>query len=1715
MDPALEELVAGGSPDDEVAVLVRLNDAAASPPGIRIVAQFGNVATCRIRRRDIPTVRASEPIASMKAARLYGPSDLDAPSDADSEAEEGEPRMADVRRPADAAWPSGRGVAVAHIDWGIDVGHAAFRRSDGGSRIAAFWDQRGGADPDRPNRYGYGRVFDRADIDQALASGDPYAFLGYHPADFDTGSGTHGTHTTSISTGSLGAAAPAGLAPEADIVFVHLSTYTVEGPTDLGDSVAYCEAIDFILRATGARSSQPGETAASYRGVVINSSLGRHGGPHVGLTLVEQALDAALREGPGRAFVHSAGNYFDRRAHASGTLRPGETHRLRFAVGPRGDGQATSTPTEVELWYPGTDRLAISVTTPDGGTFGPVAGDARVALESAALEGAPTEVGRLYHRLKDPNNGDNEAVLFLDRGAPAGTYELALFGSDIADGRYHVWIERNNAGKREQAEFEPRDSNPATTTGTICNGFRTIAVGAYDQHAWLEEGDVAGTGRPLAVFSSSGPTRDGRQKPDLCAPGVRVLAARSRPRRWHGQDDGAPPPTSTRMSGTSMAAPHVTGTIALMFEAAPRPLAIDETRRLLLASTDPLPLDAPLTARRRVGSGFLNTGAAVEAARSLGEVARTATESVVNPYAFAPDLGTAQEVVSMDPYENLVEGATDPESEDAGYFPEYYPDYYAAATADNADAESNSDRIQQASGRLGARRDYGSSLPFSFVIPLGGGGITPALSVPMGGAGSPFSIAVPLGSSPTPGPATPLPVIAQAPTGSPAPPGDAPLVVAEPKSLWEPTDDEAIRAGGGPKPGFAVRTMSGIAGSESDDAFGARLVSVAESVAVDAGSADPGSGATLAGILSAVGRGAALSPLGGDGGHQPTATELFKAFAFEPAAAGPQRALADHYRATFECLARPGESLHTSGVRPGDLVVKVAPGESWGAFSVINGSEPVGPQSSGPASSGTQGTYLPVIDLGPTGQAGPNVATRRVADLRGAILPDTVLLRIRSGEAIASPGTDAAVSSKAASAPPVLAKGASGPAVRKLQERLNRFSATEERAGRLALEGCPLSVDGRFGDATESAVRDFQMRSYPEDASQWDGVVGPATQSKLDLVPSSGGAADEPSASAPASRSLFGFGGMFGRPAATTPATGSEWAETNDHTADLTDAFFVGMHAVAASIGTNPEFLLAVMNSESGIRASAHNPNGHASGLIQFMPATLVRLGWTLGHEAFRRLSAEEQLPFVERYYRPFVAQGLNSTARLYQATFLPATLNRGSQPETVIVDVNANDNAFAYAPNRGLDRRGDGRILVGDLTAFVERAKNSARWREARDRLAAVVPGPLPPLPVPPQPIVPPGPVPVPPSSSHPVLRRGARGDAVREAQTKLNAVHAAAGARGLPGLADSPLVVDGIFGVHTYNAVVSFQQQVFPTEPHEWDGVIGPRTWAQLDAAAGAALAPVSGSTILRLPADALAEDSVPSEASAFDEQAAAVDWCRMRVTIANAARTELARWTAANGTSIHENDPAMLPVLRQYWRTVPGFDTAADSLTAAQESAADTKAWSAAFICFVMRTAGVQRAHGFEFSERHLSYIVGALRNREQSDRNRPFWLTDQIEIQAESTPEPGDLVCFNRCCHHRGAPARPPCDVNEVMTTHSYSSLRQEFWVTSPNATPFGCSHCALVVGTTTRGGRRFLQTIGGNESNSVRLRENIELNASGGIDNPARHRIFGMIKIVGC
>jgi subtilisin family serine protease len=569
VDPALKEVARRTGAAAVVPVAARLRDPDASVPGLRVRARFGAIVTGRARVRALGAIRRHPAVASLKAARPCGAGDaISAAGDVPAAA-------IPVGVPAVGVpgGVTGRGVVVAAIDFGFDVGHAGLRDRRGRTRFRWLWDQRGA-----------GRVLGHRAIDAALAAPDPYAALGYDPADADDGSGAHGTHVLSIA---------ARIAPGAELIGVHLRGTDTRPDDTLGDSVRLLEALRFVAdRAAG----DP---------LVVNVSLGVHGGPHDGTTLVEQAIDWLVSSRPGVSVVMSAGNYFDAGVHAAGTVAAGAHRDLCWdappaaSYGPAGSA-AVGAPAELEVWYRRADELAVELIDPAGRTVAcaPL-GTSRVATDAAGRT-----VATLHHRRADPNNGDHHVDLFLWPAAPAGRWTTRLHAVAVpAGGGFHAWLERGDAGA--QPRFAPGHARPTATTNAICNGRLAITVGAYDDR------DPACA---LVPFTSSGPTRDRRRKPELTAPGAAIWAARSsRP----GARDAT---AQSCKSGTSMAAPYVAGVVALMFEAAaPARLEAATTRAILFRTARRGP---PATAadELRYGRGRIDPAAAV--AMTLGQKAR-------------------------------------------------------------------------------------------------------------------------------------------------------------------------------------------------------------------------------------------------------------------------------------------------------------------------------------------------------------------------------------------------------------------------------------------------------------------------------------------------------------------------------------------------------------------------------------------------------------------------------------------------------------------------------------------------------------------------------------------------------------------------------------------------------------------------------------------------------------------------------------------------------------------------------------------------------------------------------------------------------------------------------------------------------------------------------------------------------------------------------------
>jgi len=574
MDSSLWELIEGGSEDDEVSVILRLEDPSRVPDGVRVVARFGNIVTARLQRGNVRKTWENDLVKSMKASRP-----VVAPLPFEEDFIPG--GRSSSRPPARPNIPEdGTGVIVAVCDWGLDFTHPAFRKPDGSTRVLALWDQRGtGAPPPEP--YRYGRVHTRADIDAALAQPDPFAVLGYDLNGGDrSNNGTHGTHVCDIAAGSPWAQSPGGIAPGADLVFVQLTSHRMDELSDFGDSVCLLEALDFV------------RNTAAGRPCVINLSAGKTGGEHRGTSPFERAVDNMLLMQDGLCLVQSVGNYANTAMHTHARLGPDQRHTLRWTIHGR-----DRTPNELEIWYSGQDVFEVAVVAPGGQRFSLPIGE-RVRMEHAGQHW-----GNLYHRRLEPNSGLNHIDLILRPAAPSGTWKIELRGREVVDGRLHAWIERD-VGGFHQSRFAREQATSSYTTNTICNSLRAIAVGAYD--ASLPE-------RPATRFSSRGPTADGRQKPELVAPGYRIRAARSMPS--HGWQPGES--QVTVKSGTSMASPHVAGTVALMYQAAGRPLTIGEVRRVLIGTADPH-AGPPGRSSTRLGYGYLDIERAVAAVRGLG-----------------------------------------------------------------------------------------------------------------------------------------------------------------------------------------------------------------------------------------------------------------------------------------------------------------------------------------------------------------------------------------------------------------------------------------------------------------------------------------------------------------------------------------------------------------------------------------------------------------------------------------------------------------------------------------------------------------------------------------------------------------------------------------------------------------------------------------------------------------------------------------------------------------------------------------------------------------------------------------------------------------------------------------------------------------------------------------------------------------------------------------
>lgn len=430
---------------------------------------------------------------------------------------------------------TGRGVLVGVIDSGFDILHEDFRNEDGTTRIVALWDQVQ-KNPDYPPPKGYfiGSYYTEEDLNRLLQENNstPSGINGINEPSSQNSSlrininqvasdlSGHGTQVLGIVAGNgrQSDGLYRGIAYESMIIAVKLGTPKPDG---FPRTTELMQAINFILE----KASQ------MQMPVAINLSFGNTYGSHTGTSLLENYLNEACGVWK-NVIVVGSGNEGFTAGHTSGKMRQRYVENIELAV------SSYETVLNVQIWKNYFDHADILIIAPNGSIAGPfreVLGPQRFVLEDTEL--------LLYYGKPSPYSVFQEIYIdFLPTGSyiADGLWMIRLVPGRIVDGTYHLWLPGGASLNLQTRFLYPTPEHTLTIPSTAS---RVITAGAYDSRS-----------NTYADFSGRGPNAFVRgQKPDIVAPGVNITTTRA---------GGG----YISVTGTSFAAPFVTGSAALMMQ---------------------------------------------------------------------------------------------------------------------------------------------------------------------------------------------------------------------------------------------------------------------------------------------------------------------------------------------------------------------------------------------------------------------------------------------------------------------------------------------------------------------------------------------------------------------------------------------------------------------------------------------------------------------------------------------------------------------------------------------------------------------------------------------------------------------------------------------------------------------------------------------------------------------------------------------------------------------------------------------------------------------------------------------------------------------------------------------------------------------------------------------------------------------------------------------
>lgn len=459
---------------------------------------------------------------------------------------------------------TGTGVIIGIIDDGFDYTHPNFKDINGNLRISRVWERSNtsGAPPSNLG-FTYGSEYVGAT-----------AILNKQ---YDMINQSHGTHVagTAAGTGTGNLSLLKGMAPNAEIVLVSGFRPT-QGYSSTSINFTYIDAINYIKNYANSVNKP----------VVINMSFGTGLGPHDGTTLEEEAINN-LSNTPSLVLVAAAGNDGGLKKHAVMDFGLNDTNFIIIDdMQPVVNNQPIpENDSYVDIWSQnlgtnGTFDIEIAVYNMISNTV----------VSPTSITGTVNGTGQFTGNLTD-SNGDiyNITVISslnslnnkLNLRIIATTnntdlLEVLAIGFESNNNQLHAWCSNCNFDSNDEVGFT--DGDDFFTVGSPASANGAVAVGSYNPIEVLNSEPYPGNEGTLSTFSSIGPRTDLFIKPDVTAPGNRIVSSLSSfDTTYQSGGIGFSDVTNTfgthfygKMDGTSMASPVVSGIVALWLQAYPQ-----------------------------------------------------------------------------------------------------------------------------------------------------------------------------------------------------------------------------------------------------------------------------------------------------------------------------------------------------------------------------------------------------------------------------------------------------------------------------------------------------------------------------------------------------------------------------------------------------------------------------------------------------------------------------------------------------------------------------------------------------------------------------------------------------------------------------------------------------------------------------------------------------------------------------------------------------------------------------------------------------------------------------------------------------------------------------------------------------------------------------------------------------------------------------------------